>query len=213
VIAIFGGGEIATKGIRPVVHDDCWIVDQDVRCYPQIYDLMAAMRPTTVIVTAGVSHPKTIAESDPADWQHEISVNLLGSYNVAKAAVDVGVTNLIFIASVAGLYGKPNHSGYSASKGGVISLVQSLAMEGHHAWAISPGRVDTTMREADYPGEDPRTRLDPKEIGVVVQSLLDGHVEPGANVIVRKIGFDVYRRVDRGEPWRTWLKVGEPVVV
>lgn len=212
MIAVFGGGEIATKGIRPVVND-CWIVDQDVRCYQRIAELVAAMSPSAVIVTAGVSHPKTIADSDPADWEHEIDVNLLGSYNVAKAAVDAGVQTMIFIASVAGLYGKPNHSGYSASKGAVISLVQSLGMEGHSAYAISPGRVDTTMRENDYPGEDPRTRLEPIQVGQVVADILAGHYQPGDNVIIRKIGFDTFKRVHRGEPWRTWLRVGQPAVV
>ena len=209
MIAIVGGGDIAEHGIVPVVGGT--ILSCDVRNYRRVWLSLQDLLPETVIVTAGVSLPATIAESSPTLWAHEISVNLIGSYNVAKAAVDVGARTLIFIASVAGMYGKPNHSGYSASKGGVISLVQSLAMEGHNAYAISPGRVDTKMREKDYPGEDPRTRLHPTQVGEVVKDILAGKYDPGDNIIVRKIGFDTFTRIDKGEPWKAYLRVGEPV--
>lgn len=209
MIAAFGGGEIAAKcgvPVTPVNH-------VDVRCFPLVRVEMTRLQPQTVLFTAGVSHPKTVAESDPSDWEHELSVNLFGAYNVAKAAVHQGVGTMIFLASVAGMYGKPNHSGYSASKRGIVSLVQSLGMEGHNAYAISPGRVDTAMREKDYPGEDPRTRLVPLEIGMVISDILAGVYEPGDNIIIRRIGFDTHVRVDKGEPWREWLRVGQPPVV
>jgi len=70
-------------------------------------------------------------------------------------------------------------------------------MEGHDAYAISPGRVDTPMRERDYPGEDPRTRLTPQQIGGVVADILAGEYEPGDNIIIRKIRFDTFLRVDK----------------
>lgn len=211
MIAIFGGGDIATNGIIPVVGgqiaEPC-----DVTSFTQVELAIAGWRPEIVINCAGISIPADIATSDPRGWEHELRVNLLGSYHVAKAALDHDVSIMIFLASVAGLHGKPQHGGYSASKAGVISLVQSLAMEGHHAYAISPGRVDTRMREHDYPGEDPRTRLGPTQIGEVVGDILAGHYEPGDNILIRKIGYETFLRVDRGEPWRSYLRVGEPAV-
>ena len=114
---------------------------------------------------------------------------------------------MIFIASVAGLYGKAEHSGYSASKAGVISLVQSLGMEGHLAYSISPGRVDTKMREKDFPGEDKRTRLTTKQVAQVVKSCIDGKYQPGENIIIRKRGFRTLKRIDKGQPWREYLNV------
>ena len=212
MILIIGGGDMAKKGIAPVVSAEILEAEEcDVREYRQVEAVIQEMQPETVIVTAGVSHPHPIAGSDPEDWADELVTNLLGSYHVAKAAVENGVKNLIFIASVAGMYGKPEHSGYSASKGGVISLVQSLGMEGYNAYAISPGRVDTKMREKDYPGEDPRTRLEPLEVGTLVQDILNGDYEPGDNIVIRRIGYEtVPYRVDKGEPWREYLKVGQP---
>lgn len=203
MIGIFGGGGIA-EGIIEIVGGD--VYEADVRDYAEVRTVLSRHNPLVVINCAGVSHPSMMVGSR-SDWIDEINVNLVGSYHVARASVAQGVRTQIHVASVAGLYGKPNHSGYCASKAGVISLVRSLAMEGEDAYAISPGRVDTKMRERDYPGEDPRTRLVPEQIGWLVRDVLEGLYEPGDNLILRKIGFDTHFRVDKGEPWRDWLNV------
>lgn len=212
MIAIFGGGDIARDGIVPVVggrvieRDEC-----DVREYAEVENFVRGLGPSAVVYTAGISYVDTVRDSDVRDWREELEVNLLGAYHAARAAVDEGVDTLIFIASIAGLYGKPEHSGYSASKAGLISLVQSLAMEGHNAYAISPGRVHTKMREHDYPGEDPRTRLKPTAIGEIVRDILVGQYTPGDNVILRMRGHEVLPvEVHRGDGWRERLRVGEP---
>lgn len=215
-VMIIGGGDMATKGIAPVIGGAEIVTEPecDVRYYNQVEGVIDEARPEVVIVTAGVSHPETVEDSNPEEWQDEIFTNLIGSYHVARASVRAGVKTLIFIASVAGMYGKPNHSGYSASKGGVISLVQSLGMEGVNAYAISPGRVDTKMREKDYPNDKPGTRLEPLEIGTLVADILAGKYEPGDNIVIRRIGYEtVPHKVDKGEPWKTELKVGQPVTL
>lgn len=207
-IVILGGGGIASQGIVPVVGGE--IINRaecDVRYMNDVVRVLATRKPRVVINCAGVSHP---GDMKLARFQHEIDVNLIGSFNVAQAALWTGAKTLIFIASVAGMYGKPEHAGYSASKAGVISLVQSLAMEGYDAYAISPGRVDTAMRERDYPGEDKRTRLEPTEIGAVVKDVLDGKYKPGDNIIIRRLGYETIPiKVDRGK-WKKWLGVGLP---
>jgi NAD(P)-dependent dehydrogenase (short-subunit alcohol dehydrogenase family) len=207
---VFGGGDIADAiGGTVLTKQDC-----DVRDYNSVLEHMVELKPSTVVVTAGVSHVADILRSDPNNWQEELEVNLLGSYHVAKAAAYAKVKNMVFIASVAGLFGKPNHSGYSASKGGVISLVESLAMEGYNAYAISPGRVDTKMRQHDYPNDKPGTRLEPQEIAEVVQDIIKGTYKSGDNIIIRRIGYETAPiKVDRNEQWRSELKVGEPVTL
>lgn len=211
-IAIFGAGEIAAKGIIPVVGglplriDDC-----DVRHGGDVDRTMGMLRPSAVVFTAGISRPISLLSGDRYDSEREILTNLVGAFNVAHAAVKCNVETLVFIASLAGLYGKPEHAGYSASKAGVISLVQSLAMEGHNAYAISPGRVNTAMRERDYPGEDPRTRLDPLVIGGIIKDIFDGRYTPGDNVIIRMRGFEQLPiEVHRGDGWAEKLWVGKP---
>ena len=212
MIAIFGGGEIASKGIVPAVggtlvpYEDC-----DVRNIHEVTRTVERLRPETVIFTAGVSRPRSVVVAKPTEYREEIETNLLGAFHVAHVGARLGVKTFVFIASLAGLYGKPDHAGYSASKAGLISLVQSLALESHDAYAISPGRVDTSMRERDYPGEDPRTRLDPLVIGGVVRDILAGQYQPGDNVVVRMRGFDqLPLEVHSGDGWREKLMVGQP---
>lgn len=214
-IVIFGGGDIAEKGIVPVVggvaipKDFCNVLKPN-----EIKEILQELNPQVVINCAGVSHVQQVKGGKEYLWIEEVSVNLVGSYYVAKYALEADVKTLIFIASVAGMYGKGYHSGYSASKGGVISLVQSLAMEGHNAYAISPGRVDTKMRQKDAPQDKPGSRMEPIEVGKVVQEILDGKHTPGDNLVVRKVGFvDIVRETDKGEPWKTELKVGQPVTI
>lgn len=209
---IFGGGDIATKGIVPIIGGKVLsLKDCDVRNTIEVENAFDKYNPEVVIVTAGVSHVSSVKDSDTDDWWDEVETNLLGSYHVAKYASMFNCKAMIFIASVAGKYGKPNHSGYCASKAGVISLVQSLGMEGHNAYAISPGRVDTKLRQQDYPDDLPNTRLEPQEIGKVVKDILDGQYKPGDNIIIRRIGFEtVPIKIDGGEPWREELKVGYP---
>ncbi len=209
-IVIFGGGDIAEAiGGTILGKDKC-----DVRDYNSVQARMFQYKPDVVVVTAGVSHVASIKDSMPNDWQEELEVNLLGSYHVAKAAAIFGVKKMIFIASVAGLYGKGNHSGYSASKGGVISLVESLFQEGYDAYAISPGRVNTKMREHDYPQDKPGTRLETSEVARVVYDIIEGKYRSGDNIIIRRIGFETAPiKVDRNEGWRSALRVGEPVTL
>lgn len=212
MIAIFGGGEIAKQGIVPVVggtvvpNGEC-----DVRNLHEVTRAMERLRPDTVIFTAGVSRPRRLAAAKPVEYRQEIETNLLGAFHAAHVGAALGVKTFVYLASIAGLYGKPEHAGYSASKMGVLSLVQSLAMEGYDAYAISPGRVQTNMRERDYPGEDPRTRLDPLVIGGIVADMLDGKYEPGDNVVVRMRGFEqLPLEVHKGDGWREKLWVGQP---
>jgi hypothetical protein len=81
-------------------------------------------------------------------------------------------------------------------------------MEGYDAYCISPGRVDTKMREKDFPGEDVKTRLTTKQVAGVVKEILDGKYQSGDNIIIRKRGYRTLRRIDKGFPWKKYLNVG-----
>lgn len=187
---------------------------QDVRNSPLVERAVEESQPDIIINLAGVSHVQSVFGSSPALWADEIEINLLGSYYIARAAAAYAPNAImIFLASVAGLYGKPQHSGYSASKAGIVSLVQSLGMEGYKAFAISPGRVDTKMREHDYPGEDKRTRLSVEQIADVIFRIVEGEWKSGTNIWIRKVGFDTYgpEAEHTAEIRQRWLNV-QPVV-
>ena len=207
-VLIFGKSDIG-EGIRQLYPDTINVPkeDCDVRDYNQICATLEKYKPDVIVNCAGISHVQVVKDSNIKYWQEEIEVNLIGSYLIARASINWNVKTMIFIASVAGMYGKPEHSGYSASKSGVISFVQSLGLEGYKAYSVSPGRVDTKMRENDYPGEDKRTRLSTVQVGEIIKECIDGKYEPGDNIIIRKRGFTKLKRVDKGQPWKKYLNV------
>ena len=209
MILIFGGESDIASAVKKkepstilLSYKDC-----DIRKSNEIRYWLEQYNPEVVINCAGVSNVQVVKDSDINKWEEEIDVNLVGSYRIARECANLGIDKMIFFASVAGKYGKPEHSGYSASKAGVISLVQSLGLEGYNAYTISPGRVDTKMREMDYPGEDSRTRLTTKSVASVIFDCIEGRYEPGDNIIYRKRGFRTLRRKDRGAPWKKYLNV------
>ena len=207
-VLIFGKSDIG-EGIRQLYPDTINVPKEecDVRDYNQICTTLEKYKPDVIVNCAGISHVQVVKDSNIKHWQEEIEVNLIGSYLITRASINWNVKTMIFIASVAGMYGKPEHSGYSASKSGVISFVQSLGFEGYKAYSVSPGRVDTKMREHDYPGEDKRTRLSTLQVAEVVKECIDGKYEPGDNIIIRKRGFTKLKRVDKGQPWKKYLNV------
>jgi NAD(P)-dependent dehydrogenase (short-subunit alcohol dehydrogenase family) len=92
-------------------------------------------------------------------FQTTVLVNLVGSFNVAKAAADVMQHNapgddgergvIVNTASVAAYEGQIGQAAYSASKGGVIGMTLPMAREfariGVRVMTVAPGVFHTPM--------------------------------------------------------------------
>ena len=85
-------------------------------------------------------------------WDEVLRVNLTGSFVVAQAVagemVAAGGGSIVLVAS-RGHLGVPGQPGYAASKGGVVSLMRTLALElGQHnvrVNALAPGFIETPL--------------------------------------------------------------------
>lgn len=92
-------------------------------------------------------------ETDAADWQRVIAINLHGPFHCCHAVVPLMLKNgygrIVNIASIAGKEGNPNAAHYSASKAGVIALTKSLGKElatsGILVNAITPAVIETDI--------------------------------------------------------------------
>ena len=100
----------------------------------------------------------SIAEQTEADWAEVLRVNLIGPFLAIKYAAPVMATrgggSIICTASVAGLRAGAGGAAYSASKAGVINLVQSATQQlygsGVRVNAICPGLIETGMTKGIY---------------------------------------------------------------
>ena len=100
----------------------------------------------------------SIFEQSPEDWQEIVRVNLIGPFLAVKHAAPAlkarGGGSIICTASVAGIRAGAGGPAYSASKAGVINLVQvaatQLAGANIRVNAICPGLIETGMTKPIY---------------------------------------------------------------
>ena len=105
-----------------------------------------------LVNAAGIAASHRIATFPEADWRRIIEVNLTGTFLLSQAAVAALVARrgaIVNLASVAGLRATPYNAAYCASKGGVVMLTKSMAVElardGVRVNAVCPSAVDTDL--------------------------------------------------------------------
>lgn len=99
-------------------------------------------------------------------WDQVLRVNLTGTFLACQAAIPAmlerGGGAIVNTSSTAGLAGHPWAAAYSASKGGVLALTRTLAVEyardGIRTNAVCPGSIDTAIaNDFEFPdGVDTR---------------------------------------------------------
>ena len=102
---------------------------------------------------AGIWPHQDVALSEMSDeqWNRTIRENLDSVFFTCRAAVKVmrDGGSIVLISSTAGQRGESFHADYAATKGAVISLTKSLAMElgarDINVNSVAPGWVDTEM--------------------------------------------------------------------
>jgi NAD(P)-dependent dehydrogenase (short-subunit alcohol dehydrogenase family) len=132
---------------------------------------------------AGIGHqPGYVEELDEDALDSVLDVNLRGVWNGCRAALpimkDQGAGSIVNMASLAGQFGLRKQAVYSLSKGAVISLTQTIAIEAGpddvRANAICPSFVDTRLTEAFFAGQrDPVAAREQLESQYPLQRLGD----------------------------------------
>ena len=108
-----------------------------------------------VVNAAGILRFEHSHEVSLEHWQQIIDVNLTGTFLVCQAAIPALLQQrgaIVNVASTAALAAHPWAAAYSASKGGVLALTRTLAIEyakqGLRANAVCPGSIDTPITDA-----------------------------------------------------------------
>lgn len=116
---------------------------------------IAALGGIDVLVNnAGTAWREPFLEITPAHWDRIVSVNLRGMFLVAQAVARHLVARgsggvILNMSSTNGLGGEADYAHYNASKGGVLLLTRTMAVElGKHGIrvnALCPGYIQTPL--------------------------------------------------------------------
>jgi NAD(P)-dependent dehydrogenase (short-subunit alcohol dehydrogenase family) len=112
-----------------------------------------------LINNTGTHIPGSILETTERHWDFLLTLNLKSVFLCSKVAIPALRESrgaIVSLASMVGLAGQRNAVVYSASKGGIIALTKSLALdhahEGIRVNCLCPGNVDTPMMQ-DWIGQ------------------------------------------------------------
>jgi NAD(P)-dependent dehydrogenase (short-subunit alcohol dehydrogenase family) len=115
-----------------------------------------------LINNAGIAWQEDFLEITPANWDRILAVNLRGQFLVAQAVARRMVAAkrggvILNMSSTNGLVGEEQYAHYNASKGGILLLTKTMALElgryGIRVNALCPGFILTPLNREIYPKE------------------------------------------------------------
>jgi NAD(P)-dependent dehydrogenase (short-subunit alcohol dehydrogenase family) len=173
-------------------------VSGDVACEEDVLALFKQVwetygRVDILINCAAIVAVRPFVEMDVATWDQVISTNLRGTFLCCREAFRVMtiqqkgvILNLSSLSGVKGVEKFPGLSAYNASKAGVASLTEILAVEGRphniRVCAVSPGAVDTEMLRQAAPHL--KAGMTPADLAEILLFLADdsGRMFSGSNI-------------------------------
>jgi NAD(P)-dependent dehydrogenase (short-subunit alcohol dehydrogenase family) len=135
---------------------------------PRIVARAAALfGPITILVNnAGIHLKKPALETTEEEFLRLLKTHVLGAHALTRAVLPSMLRRrhgaIIFVASMASLFGVPNVFAYGASKSAYLGMVRALATEvsplGLRVNAIAPGWMDTDMVRKAMAGDAARKK-------------------------------------------------------
>ncbi|MBI5384356.1 MAG: SDR family oxidoreductase [Verrucomicrobia bacterium] len=123
--------------------------------------------PITVLINnAGIHLKKPAVETTEEDFLKVLTTHVLGSHALSRAVAPEMMArrsgSILFIASMASLFGIPNVVAYSAAKSAYVGMVRALATElsphGVRVNALAPGWIETDMTRNAMQGDPERQK-------------------------------------------------------
>jgi len=149
-----------------------------------------------LVNSAGLERHGTVVETEPAEWDRILDVNLKSIYLMGRACIprmtQKGGGSIVNVSSGQGLASQERVAAYATSKGAVLALTRSMAVDhaadGIRVNSVCPGSTDTPLlraNAADFQPDDPEGMLEqwaakhplgrlaqPREVAEVIAFLL-----------------------------------------
>ena len=110
-----------------------------------------------LICNAGISIRHDFLETSREDFERVVKVNLFGSFYASQLAAREMIKgqggSILFTASTSGVIAYRHYADYNASKGAIIAMMRTMALElapKIRVNAVNPGYTMTPMQEAEY---------------------------------------------------------------
>jgi gluconate 5-dehydrogenase len=139
---------------------------------------------TSLVNNAGIHLKKPAIDTTPEEFQKVLTTHILGAHALCRAVVPGMIErkhgNVLFMASMASLFGIPLVVAYSAAKSAMIGMIRTMATElsphGVRVNGIAPGWIQTDMSTKAFESDParknkiisrtPMARLgDPSDVG------------------------------------------------
>ena len=153
---------LEASGASVVVADQAGEPAVDVTDRAALDGLAGSLDRVDVLINAAgvLTENKPVDELAPDDFRRNFEVNVLGTVNACQAfsaLLRASRGAVVNVASQAALVSLPQQAAYTASKGAVVALTRSLAIDwaGHgvRVNVVAPGFTVTPMTEAFFENE------------------------------------------------------------
>ena len=148
------GAAVLAVDVQPGAPEGCAVLLADVTDEAAAEQAVASLGQVDVLVTAaGISRGKPAGETVLADWNAVMATNVTGTFVWIRAClgpmVRAGRGSIVTIASQLARAGGRNNAAYITSKGAVVALTRTVALDyataGIRCNAVLPGAIDTPL--------------------------------------------------------------------
>lgn len=169
-VIIIGRREgVLQEAVKTIGHDASYIAHDvsDFKAAPRLLEQVSSRiggLPTILVNNAGIHLKKWAIDTSEEELQTVFNTHVLGAFSLTRALAPYMISkkhgSILFIGSMASLFGIPQVVAYTAAKSALTGMVRALATEwspdGIRVNAIAPGWIESPMLRSAFAGDPDR---------------------------------------------------------